>query len=210
MIVDDAQHSQSPPLRSPPTHPSVYNVPNALSATRLLLAPVLLVLAYVHVPRLFLALLIVSLVTDILDGKIARLLNQGSQLGAKLDSWADFATYMSIPLCAWWLRPDVVRSEALVFWVAVGAWTLPVALGFVKFRALTSYHTKNAVIAAYALGAATVVMFAEGPLWPLRVATVVLVIAGVEEIAITAVLQRPITNVASLRRALSLRDRDRA
>jgi len=183
----------------------LWNVPNALSLLRLALAPVLLVLAWQQEHSVFLAALIISLVTDIADGKIARWLGQTSELGARLDSWADFATYMSVPLCAHWLRPQLVISEAPWFWAVLASYALPVAVGFFRFGALTSYHTRGAVIAAYLLGGAAVVLFADGPLWPLRVAVVVLVVAELEEIAITLTLRRPVTNVRTLGHARRLR-----
>ena len=47
-------------------------LPNALSALRLALAPVLLALAWAGAPRTFVGCLALSLATDVVDGKIAR------------------------------------------------------------------------------------------------------------------------------------------
>jgi phosphatidylglycerophosphate synthase len=186
---------------------SALNVPNLLSATRIALAPVLVALAWAGAARVFLVGLSLSLVTDIVDGKLARKLNQTSELGAKLDSWGDFATYMTVPLCAWWLRPDFVRAEAAYFIAVVASYTVPVAIGFAKYRRLTSYHTQAATVAAYLVGGATVVMFAGGPAWPFRLATAVLVYAELEEILITGLLPTWTANVPSWRQALRLRRR---
>ncbi len=182
-------------------------LPNALSALRIVLAPVLLVLAYLGRNEAFVAVLVVSLVSDILDGKLARWLNQQSELGARLDSWGDFATYMTVPLCAYWLKPEVLAQEAPWFWLVVGCYTVPVAIGFLKFRTLTSYHTRGAVISAYLVGAGSVLFFADGPLWCFRAASLVLLLAELEEIAITAVLPEAVTNVKSLQVALAHRRR---
>jgi CDP-diacylglycerol--glycerol-3-phosphate 3-phosphatidyltransferase len=178
---------------------------NAVTLSRLLLAPVLLALAHRGLHRAFLVLLIVSLATDIVDGKLARWLGQASRWGARLDSWADLATYAAVPLCAYWLRPDLVRDEAATFWVIVAAFAVPVTYGFIKYGTLTSYHTRAAVIAAYFIGGATILLFAGGPTWPIRLAAAVLVAAELEEIAITTVLPRPVTMVRSLGAALRLR-----
>ena len=64
-----------------------WTLPNALSALRIVLAPVLLALAWTRHEHWFLAVLLISLVSDILDGKLARWLNQCSEWGARLDSW---------------------------------------------------------------------------------------------------------------------------
>jgi cardiolipin synthase (CMP-forming) len=178
---------------------------NMVTLSRLVLAPVLLLLAYAGMPRAFAVLLAVSLATDIVDGKLARWLGQASRWGARLDSWADFATYASVPLCAYWLRPDLLGSEAMTFWAIVAAFAVPIVYGFIKYGTLTSYHTRGAVIAAYAVGGATIILFAGGPTWPLRIAAAVLVAAELEEIAITTVLPRPVTMVRSLPVALRIR-----
>ena len=80
-----------------------------------------------------------------------------------------------------------------------------VVIGFLKFRRLTSYHTKAATLGAYLVGGATVVIFAGGPAWPFRLATVAIVYAELEEIAITCALPRWRANVPTLGRALALR-----
>ena len=180
-------------------------IPNGLSALRIVLAPVSLALAYTGEHRAFLGVLIAMLVSDVLDGKLARLLQQTSDFGAKLDSWGDLTTYTTVPVCAVLLRPGVVAGEAPFFWLVVGSYVVPVAIGFLKFRALTSYHTRGAVVSAYLVGGATIVIFADGPTWPFRVAACILAVFEVEEIAITAVLDRPATNVRSFRHARALR-----
>ena len=185
-------------------------LPNALSALRLALAPVLLALAWSGAPRAFVCCLALSLMTDIADGRIARRTGQASERGAVLDSWADLATYASLPLSAWWLRPGFVRAEAVFLLVAVASYVAPVAIGFLRYGRLTSYHTRGARLAAYLGGASTLVVFAGGPALPFRLATAVLVLAELEEIAITAVLPTWHANVPSLAHALALRARWRA
>ena len=92
--------------------------PNVVSCVRFLLLPGLLGLAWLGRDRLFLLVLTLSLLTDLLDGQLARWLNQRTELGAKLDSWADLATWLALPLCGWWLRSEALRQEAL--WLAGG------------------------------------------------------------------------------------------
>ena len=185
-------------------------LPNALSALRLALAPVLLALAWAGAPRTFVGCLALSLATDVVDGKIARRTGQASARGAVLDSRADLATWASLPPSAWGLRPGFVRAEALFLLVAVASYVAPVAIGFLRYGRLTSYHTRGARLAAYLGGASTLVVFAGGPALPFRLGTAVLVLAELEEIAITAVLPTWHANVPSLAHALALRARWRA
>jgi CDP-diacylglycerol--glycerol-3-phosphate 3-phosphatidyltransferase len=181
------------------------NLANALSFARLLLVPVLLALAWQGNSRWFLYCLIISLVTDIADGKIARLLKQTSEFGSRLDSLADFGTYSAIPFCAYWLRPEFVRQDKWFFILVVASYTLPVIFGFAKYGRLTSYHTRAAVYAAYLLGGATILVFADGPVLPFRIAAIANAAAEVEEIAITLTLPKWRANVRWLGHALRLR-----
>ena len=178
------------------------NVADLLSALRLGLAPVLLALAWTGCGETFVACLAVSLATDVADGQIARRLGRASLRGAVLDSRADLATYTSLPLAAWWLRPEFVRAECGWLAVAVATYALPVAIGYLKFGRLTSYHTRLARLSAYAGGISALVVFAGGPALPFRMATALFMVAELEEIAITAVLPGWRPNVLSLRHAL--------
>jgi cardiolipin synthase len=181
------------------------NIANLVTACRIALAPILLLLAWNGLEHLFLACLTVALVSDIVDGQIARRLNLASELGARLDSWADLLTFLAVPLATWWLRPDLVSNLRIAFTAAVGSYAIPVIIGFLKFRSLTNYHTLMARISANLLGAAVIVLFAHGPTLPFRVAVCVLVLAELEEIAITLMLPAPRANVRSLRMALEIR-----
>ena len=78
--------------------PTIYSIPNILSLLRLGLVPVLVGLALAGLGDVFLFILVISLMSDVLDGYLARKLNQTSELGAKLDSWGDVRTYASMIL----------------------------------------------------------------------------------------------------------------
>jgi cardiolipin synthase len=80
----------APPAREPEQGDRILTIPNALSLLRLAGVPVFLWLVLgPHRDGIALLLLIVSGLTDYLDGKLARLLNQSSKLGALLDPTAD-------------------------------------------------------------------------------------------------------------------------
>lgn len=174
------------------------NIPNILSSLRLAAVPVLLVLAVEGHGRAFLILYVCALLTDLFDGYLARRLHQESELGAKLDSWGDFALYMATPVCAWLLWPELIRREAPYVLAVVCSFALPVLAGFLRYRRLTSYHTWGAKLSAVLMGASTLLLFAGGPAWPFRFSTVVLVITQIEEISITAVLSEWRSNVPTL------------
>lgn len=180
-------------------------VPNLLSCVRFLLLPLLLALAWLGHTRLLLLTLVISLLTDILDGRLARLLNQRTELGAKLDSWADVATWLTLPLCAWWLRPEVLRQESPWLVGGIGFFLASVLFGFIKYRRLISYHTWGAKVLAGVVGVTVLAFFAGAPGWVLRIAMPLVALSAIEEMLITAALPEWRANVPSLWHALKLR-----
>jgi cardiolipin synthase len=183
------------------------NVPNALSVSRLALVPVLLALAFSGLRTTFVVVLAISFATDVLDGFIARRLGQTSPLGARLDSLGDFAVYMSLPLCAWWLMPGVFLGNAGYFAAAAASVLVPALVALARFRRASGYHTLLVKAAALLMGASLLALFAGAAQWPFRAAVPLSVLAAVEEIAITLVLREPRTNVPTLLHALRARRR---
>ncbi len=118
----------SPPVRAQPVpdpQERVVTIPNAISIARLAGVPVFLWLALV--PRTGSAdaaaviLLTAAGVSDWLDGKIARALNQQSRLGQLLDPAADrlyiVATILALAIRAiipWWLVGLLLARELLL------------------------------------------------------------------------------------------------
>lgn len=81
-------------------------LPNALSIFRIFLVIPIVLLYYNDFFVLALALLFISGLTDILDGKIARAWNMQSNLGRALDPLADKITFVSlITLFGWSVLP---------------------------------------------------------------------------------------------------------
>ncbi len=80
---------------------------------------VLLVLgAYVAVAErdipLFATLVLLAVLTDVLDGPIARATGSASKFGANVDTAADMMFYLSLPVWTWQFRPEVVTDHAFL------------------------------------------------------------------------------------------------
>ena len=171
-----------------------------------MLAPVLLWLAWTGQATAFLVTLTVSLLSDLSDGWFARRFDQATALGTLLDSWGDFVTYVTVPLCAWWLWPELIRQEAPYAAAVVAAYVFPIVLGYLKYGRLTAYHTWGAKLSAVTIGPSALLLFLGGPALPFRIAACILVLAELEEIAITTLLPEWRSNVPSIvhaRRLLS-------
>ena len=97
------------------------NIPNALTILRILLIPVIVgFLVYKHYDYALITL-IVAMITDALDGTIARLANQKTQFGAYLDPLADklllmttFITFSLLSLVPVWSVIVVVSRDAIL------------------------------------------------------------------------------------------------
>jgi CDP-diacylglycerol--glycerol-3-phosphate 3-phosphatidyltransferase len=171
--------------------------PNLLSAFRLIAAPFLVYLAWTDRPGLFLVLLALTLLSDAIDGFVARRLHATSELGTRLDSYGDLVTFLVIPLCAWWLWPDIIRREAGFVLLVMAAFVIPPSVGLLKFRQLTSYHTWFAKVVAVLMSVAIFFLFMADIAWPFRLAAALLFLSACEEIAITLRLPELRSNVRS-------------
>ena len=183
----------------------ILTLPNLLSLARLCLIPVILALAGFGYHRSVFLGFVLCLCLDFADGFFARRLNLASELGSKLDTWADLGMFSALAVCAWWLWSDVVRREAPFVLAAVASYVLAILIGMWKFKRLTSYHTWMGKLSMVLMGCTPLLLFAGGPAWPFEVAILILIAAEMEEIAITFALPRSRANVMSFWHALQVR-----
>ena len=187
------------------THTSHISVPNLLSGFRIVMGPAELALAYSGQKAAFLVLLILCLLSDAVDGYIARRQHCVSAFGARLDSWGDLVMFLTLPLSVWWLWPELVRAEAVFIALAIASYLVPVGIGGLRFRHLTSYHTWTAKLSTILFGVTVFYMLLGGSTWPFRVAVPVFFLSALENIAITFTLKSWRTNVHSIWHAVRIR-----
>jgi cardiolipin synthase len=127
-------------------------LPNVLTASRLVLLPVLWAIASSGAQRPLAIGIAIAVSTDALDGLIARAFDMRSDFGSRLDSIADHM--LSASVLAWlvWLRPEFVARFApwLIGWLVFSAMTL--AVGWIRFHRIGDLHllsTKLAMAVAY-------------------------------------------------------------
>ena len=180
----------------------IVNLPNLVSFIRILMSPVLFYLALTQQPNWFIGVLLFAEFTDVLDGFLARTLNQITKLGSHLDSWGDFVIYTTIAICAWILWPEILQRESLYFILIVLSFTLPALIGFIKFRRFTSYHTWSVKLAVVITVVAYILLFTGLLDWPFRVAAVFCLYAALEEIAITLLIHHEHVDVRTVWQAL--------
>jgi CDP-diacylglycerol--glycerol-3-phosphate 3-phosphatidyltransferase len=182
------------------------NVPNAISTARLCATTVLLASVVLHRVELFRWLLLACLLSDILDGLIARAFHLTSKLGATLDSIADMLTW-SIGLLGLLVfqRPFVAGHSRELMLVAV-LYVAEIAASLWRYGKLSSFHTLLARVAAYAAGIFVMSLFLWGYLgWLFYAAVCVYVVALLEEMAMIVLLPEWRPDAGGLLRVLGRR-----
>jgi len=182
--------SGNPPPRGPEScggerAQRIVTVPNLLCAVRLLGSFVLVALALVGRGEAFLGLFVALAITDWLDGKLAIVLRQKSELGARLDSWADAALYAALLFGALWLHGSTVRQELGWILAAVLSYAVSTIAGFRKYGRWPSYHTRAAKISWLLIIVAVIFVFEGWAVWPLRLAAAGVALTNLEAVSIT-------------------------
>jgi CDP-diacylglycerol--glycerol-3-phosphate 3-phosphatidyltransferase len=181
------------------------SVPNALSAFRIACVPLLLVFAWRGATELFLIGFALGLASDVLDGVLARRLGQVTELGATLDQWGDFALWVSLPIAAWWLWPEIIRREAFYVILALVCMLLPTAIAYLKYRAVPGYHTWSVKLGSVLMGASVALLLLFDVAWPFRVAALFEVVCAIDELGITLLLAECRHDVPSILHVLRMR-----
>jgi CDP-diacylglycerol--glycerol-3-phosphate 3-phosphatidyltransferase len=139
-----------------------FTIPNILSFYRLISFPVLLYFAINRIERVFVVLLIINLVTDILDGFIARKFNMQTELGARLDSIADIGTYILAITGIFIFKIDDFSPYLTSFLVFIALFVFSNLLSLLKFKRFPSLHLYSWKIGGYIQGFFFFVLFAFG------------------------------------------------
>ena len=146
-----------------------------------------------------------GLATDVLDGVLARRLGQVTDFGAKLDQWGDFALWLSLPLAAWWLWPEIITREAPYVVLALVCMLLPTAIAYAKYRAVPGYHTWSVKLGSVAMGISVPLLLLLDVAWPFRLAALWQVVCAIDELGITLLLPKVHHDVPTVFHAMRIR-----
>ncbi len=182
----------------------VLNLPNVISALRVAMFPLLLWMAVKRDADTFLSILAFSFFTDVLDGYLARKLNQVTEFGSQLDSWADFATYGAMLVGLFFIWPTIYQSESLFLMLALSFWLFASLVCLARFRCFPNYHTYAAKLVAIGSAPAYfVAAWLNEPMY-IRMALLAYLWVAIEQVLITSVLPRWQGNIAGIWHALAL------
>ncbi len=178
-------------------HPNL-TLPNLISGIRFITAPLMLWLAWNNYGKSFMIVLAIAFLSDVVDGLVARLTIQTTELGAMLDTWGDLVTYMSIGFGSWWLWPEIVHREDSYLYTIVACFLIPALYATLKFDTYISYHTYSIKVAAVTLCLSFYPLFLSDTTWPFRISVFIYIIAAIEQVLITFTLDKLQSNVRSI------------
>jgi CDP-diacylglycerol--glycerol-3-phosphate 3-phosphatidyltransferase len=120
----------------------LYKIPGALLYSRLLVSVLMLVFSFSKVhPCIIVALSVYAIVSDVLDGMIARKLKISTEDMRRLDTKIDTVFWFS---CLFYLcvnRPLFLKTHIIELFILVFSELFIIVLGAIKFQERISYHT---------------------------------------------------------------------
>jgi phosphatidylglycerophosphate synthase len=179
--------------------------PNLLSGARIALMPAVLLAAISGSRTWFLILVGASLMTDALDGFLARRLNAFTDFGRKLDSAADYLTMITGLAGLALLWPEIVRRELPWIIAGLSAFFGVIVFGFVRLGHAPCYHTWAAKAGVVGCALSMIPLLAERSAVPFHAMVVLLIIAAVEEVIISLLIPSHVGEMATVWHALRLR-----
>ncbi|MBC7863902.1 MAG: CDP-alcohol phosphatidyltransferase family protein, partial [Bacteroidia bacterium] len=137
----------------------IINIPNALSFYRLIVFPLIFFFAYSANEKYFAIFLCLNLVTDVLDGFIARRFNMVTKLGASLDNLGDLGTYLLSIYGIYKFKLHLIKDHTGLLIIFFAVLLVTVLISLIKFRKMPGLHLYSCVLAGYIQGVFFFVLF---------------------------------------------------
>jgi cardiolipin synthase (CMP-forming) len=164
---------------------NILNLPNVISFYRLIMFPVVLIFALKGYEQLFVIFLCINLVSDILDGFLARTFNVATKFGAGLDNLADIGTYILALYGIFRFRWAETEPHAWLLYIFLAIFILSYLVAFYRFGKIPGLHLYSAVTAGYLQGAFFFILFVwDFYLWFFYIAIGWGIIAYIEKIIV--------------------------
>ena len=168
---------------------NIINVPNAISFYRLVMFPVIMILALLGYEQSFVILISINLVSDIVDGFIARTFKLVTRFGAALDNLADIGTYILVIYGLFAFRWPDIQPHAWLLCLFLSIFILSYLVAFFRLGKIPGLHLYSAVTAGYLQGTFFFVLFVWGfNLWFYYLALGWGVIAYIEKIIVLLII----------------------
>tara|TARA_R110002126_G_scaffold277560_1_gene423492 strand:- start:57233 stop:57823 length:591 start_codon:yes stop_codon:yes gene_type:complete len=125
-----------------------YNIADWFSFYRILAAPFLLLLIWLDARFIFTSFLLVSYLTDSIDGYLARKLNITSARGSQLDSFGDQVTLVVGLLGLYYFEKDFIHKNVVLIFIVFLPYLVQMLIAYSKYEKATAFHTYLAKLSA--------------------------------------------------------------
>jgi CDP-diacylglycerol--glycerol-3-phosphate 3-phosphatidyltransferase len=125
-----------------------FNIADWFSFYRIFAAPFLLVLIWFDLRLIFTWLLLISYLTDAIDGYLARKLKITSTRGSQLDSFGDQITLIVGLIGLFYFEPQFIKNNLVLILVAFIPYIIQMILAYKKYGKATAFHTYLAKLSA--------------------------------------------------------------
>jgi cardiolipin synthase len=176
-----------------------WTIPNVITTYRLFMAPVILYFIISGQENLFAIFLVINLLTDVIDGYLARRFKMETEIGARLDAFADYFTYILVFIGLFVFKLDELRPYLVSAIIFVSMLVLTVIVSIIKFRKFHSYHTVIEKSGGYVQALFFIGLFTIGFIGPLYYFMIVFGILGaIETIAIDILIPEMRSDILGL------------
>jgi len=141
---------------------NVLNIPNFISLYRVLAFPVIFFMILTGQENWFVILICISLISDAIDGNLARILKQQTNFGAALDNLGDMCTFAMAIVGMFVFKWKDIEPHALVLYLFLGVFVLSYIIAFIRFGKIPGLHLYSAVSAGYAQSIFLFILFVFG------------------------------------------------
>jgi CDP-diacylglycerol--glycerol-3-phosphate 3-phosphatidyltransferase len=149
--------------------------------------------------QMFAIFLIINLLTDSLDGIIARTFRLQTELGARLDAFADVGMYISAITGVFVFKAADFAVHLLSLYIYIGTFVSSVLVSLLKFKRFPSLHLYSSKIGGYLQGIFFFVLFVFGFYVILYYFVIIwAILAFCEQICVQLTLDKPMSNAKGL------------
>ncbi|WP_339885577.1 CDP-alcohol phosphatidyltransferase family protein [Polaribacter vadi] len=125
-----------------------FNIADWFSFYRIFAAPFLLLLIWFDVQLLFTWFLLISYLTDAIDGYLARKLKITSARGSQLDSIGDQITLVIGLIGLLYFETNFIQKNLVLISVVFTPYLLQMIIAYIKYGKATAFHTYFAKLSA--------------------------------------------------------------
>lgn len=118
-----------------------FNIADWFSFYRVLAVPLLIILIFIDERLIFTWFLLVSYLTDAIDGYLARKLKITSARGSQLDSFGDQLTLIMGLIGLFYFETEFIKTNLVIILIAFVPYILQMLIAYRKYGKATAFHT---------------------------------------------------------------------